>query len=212
MGTTAPTVRDDAGVEDSVIREYEATRRDLVQRGLTAAGTALAASSIPLLLFVRNAFAQSDDDAAILKAAIGLEEVAVFSYAFALRSRLLQPQIAQLVRLFHQHEEAHRDGLTAALGRLGGTPPLPPRTPRDSPLLAPLARLRTQQDVLRYSLELETMAVAAYYDAQSKLKGAQLLSTGAQIMANEGQHLVVLRAALRLAPVPNAFETGKATS
>jgi len=29
-------------------------------------------------------------------------------------------------------------------------------------------------------------------------------------MANEGQHLVVLRQAVKQDPVPNAFETGKA--
>jgi hypothetical protein len=35
------------------------------------------------------------------------------------------------------------------------------------------------------------------------------LKTGAQIMADEGQHLVVLREALGRNPAPNAFETGQ---
>ena len=51
-------------------------------------------------------------------------------------------------------------------------------------------------------------AVAAYYDAHRKLIAAGLLQTAASIMANEGQHLVVLRQAAGQAPVPNALETG----
>lgn len=56
------------------------------------------------------------------------------------------------------------------------------------------------------------MAVAAYYDASKKLQQARLLQTAAQIMSNEGQHLAVLRQALGRNPVPNAFETGKASA
>ena len=52
------------------------------------------------------------------------------------------------------------------------------------------------------------MAVAAYYDAHGKLKDPKLLATGAQIMANEGQHLAVLRPLVNQPPVPDAFETG----
>ena len=55
------------------------------------------------------------------------------------------------------------------------------------------------------------MALAAYYQAHQKLRGAKLLRTTARIMASEGQHLVVLRQALGRDPVPNAFETGAAS-
>ncbi len=70
--------------------------------------------------------------------------------------------------------------------------------------------LRSQADVARFAIELETAAVAAYYDAHATLIDAQLLQTAASIMANEAQHLVVLRQAIDEPPVPYAFETGKA--
>ncbi len=62
---------------------------------------------------------------------------------------------------------------------------------------------------LVFAVELETAAVGAYYDAHQRLEDAKLLQAGASIMANEGQHLVVLRQLLGRSPVPNAFETGK---
>jgi len=40
------------------------------------------------------------------------------------------------------------------------------------------------------------------------VENAKLLQTGASIMANEGQHLVVLRRIAGKDPIPNAFETG----
>ena len=69
--------------------------------------------------------------------------------------------------------------------------------------------LRSQADVANFAIELELAAVAAYYDAHAKLVDAKLLQTGAAIMANEAQHLVVLRQAAKQDPVPHAFETGE---
>jgi uncharacterized membrane protein len=72
-----------------------------------------------------------------------------------------------------------------------------------------LGDARSQADIANLAIELEMAAVAAYLDAQRKLIDAKLLQTGASIMANEAQHLVVLRQAVKRDPVPNAFETGK---
>ena len=69
--------------------------------------------------------------------------------------------------------------------------------------------MRSRADVVSFAIELETAAVAAYHDAAAKLVEGKLLQAGASIMANEGQHLVVLRRAAGSEPVPNALETGK---
>jgi hypothetical protein len=66
--------------------------------------------------------------------------------------------------------------------------------------------------VAEFAIQLELMAVAAYYDASRMLRQARLLQTSVQIMANEGQHLVVLRQALGKEAVRNAFENGKASA
>ncbi len=204
-------IRDDADVDTTVLAEYERTRRELLRRGLAVGSTALAASSVPLLLHVRNAFGQAMGDVQVVKAAIGLEQVAVFAYGAALGSGKLDAKTTQVARLFKSHEEAHRDALTSALQSLGGgSPPVAPASARASSLLRPLLKVRSQKDIALYAIELESVFVAAYHDAHRKLKDAHLLKTGAQIMANEGQHLVVLRTAVKRPPVPDAFEIGRA--
>ncbi|MCW3065579.1 MAG: putative exported protein [Solirubrobacterales bacterium] len=178
------------------------SRRELLRRGATA-------SLVPLLLYVRTAFAEAQSDAGVIAGAVGLEEVAVFAYDAALKTRLLDGPTTQLLQRVKSHEEAHLGVLKAALQRLGGTAPPAPASPTASKLLAPLAKAKSQKDVLAFAIALETATVAAYYDAQGKLKSPELLRTSAEVMANEGQHLVVLRKALGRPQLPNAFETGK---
>jgi rubrerythrin len=200
----------DGPADSAQIAEFERDRRELLRRGLALGGAVVAASSIPLLLSVRNAFAAASGDAEILASAIGIEQVAVLAYDAALGGRLLTPSLAKVVTRFRDHEQAHADTLTRALTDLGGTPP-PKATDADlQKALKGVADPRSQADIVNISIELEMAAVAAYLDAQRKLIDAKLLQTGASIMANEAQHLVVLRQAVKRAPVPSAFETGKA--
>jgi hypothetical protein len=121
----------DGDCDTALIAEYAATRRDAVRRGLVAGGAIVAASTIPLLLRVRNAFAQASSDQQILEGAVGLEQTAVFAYDTAAASGALQKPVADVAKLFRDQEQEHADGLTAALEDLGGTPPKPrPTRPR----------------------------------------------------------------------------------
>jgi len=196
---------EDGAADTAAVVELETSRRDAMRLGLTTGAALVGACTVPALLSVRNAFAAADGDAAILSSAIVLENTAVAAYEAAVKSRLLDPKVTAVARLFRRHESEHADALSAALKGLGGSPP----TATDPRLLAPLHRLRSQAALLQFAIELETMAVAAYYEAHRKLRDTKLLQTGAQIMAAEGQHLVVLRQALKRNPAPNAFETGK---
>jgi rubrerythrin len=198
---------EDGDADTAAIAAYEGTRRDAVRRGLAAGGAVLGAALVPALLSVREAFAAGpQNDAGILASAIRLENTAVAAYAAAVQSGVLTPQLRRTALLFGRQEAEHAAALTAALKSLGGTPP----AGADAKLLAPLKSARSQKQVVQSAIELETMAVAAYYDASKKLQQARLLQTSAQIMSNEGQHLVVLRQALGKDPVPHAFENGKA--
>jgi rubrerythrin len=199
------TIRD-GEADTAVIAEYEATRRDAVRRGIVVGGAVLAATSIPVLLRVRNAFAQAEGDAGILQSAIGVELTAVVAYDAMAKSGLLDPRIEKVTQLFRDQEQEHADGLITALEELEGEARPKPR-PED---IEGLGDIKSQTDILNFAVELENMAVAAYYDAHGRLEGSRLLQTAAQIMANEGQHLVVLRQALRKNPVPDAFERGRA--
>jgi rubrerythrin len=199
----------DGRAETAQVAAFERDRRELIRRGLGLGGAVVAGSAIPLLLAVRNAFAASDTDGTILEKAITLERVAVLAYDTIVGRALLADRLDRQMRLLRGHEQQHADVLTKALTDLGGTPPPAPAGVQDvDQVVKGLDDVRTQADVLNFAIELETAAVAAYYDAQAKLVEAKLLQTGASIMANEGQHLVVLRQAARRPPVPNALETG----
>jgi rubrerythrin len=198
----------DGPADTAQIAEFERDRRELIRRGLGLGGAIVAASSIPLLLSVRNAFAAAGGDAEILGGAIHLEQVAVLAYGAALDSKLLTTGFAKVAARFRDHEQEHADALTTALKDLGGTPP-PQATAKDiDAVVKGLGDVTSQADVANFAIELEMAAVAAYYDAHRRLIDAKLLQTGASIMANEAQHLVVLRQAVKQDPVPNAFETG----
>jgi rubrerythrin len=167
------------------------------------------AVAAPLLLHAHTAFAAASADADVIAAAVGIEDVAIFAYDAALKSNLLDASTTKLAQLLRSQEQQHRDALNVALRRLGGTAPPPPTSPAANQLLAPLTQAKSQQDLLAFAIQVETATVAAYYDAQGQLGAPSLLRATAEIMANEGQHLVLLRQALGQPAVPNAFETGK---
>ncbi|HEY3188553.1 MAG TPA: ferritin-like domain-containing protein [Solirubrobacteraceae bacterium] len=189
----------DGDVDTAVVAEYERSRRELVRRGMVAAGAALAASTIPLLARVRNAFAQADDDAAILRAAIEIEQAAAEAYQ---RS---QSQLGGLARLFRNHERQHLAALTVALRQMGGTPP----SPDVQAQLKGLAGASSKRDRAVFLIDLENAAVRAYEDAHRALRDARLMQTATTILGNEAQHLVVLRQLAGRPPVPSAFERGR---
>lgn len=198
----------DGEADTAQIAEFEHDRRELIRRGLTVGGAVVAASSIPLLLSVRNAFAASGGDMEILEGAIKLEGVAVLAYGVTLKSGLLSKDFAKVARHFRGQEQDHAAALTTALTDLGGTPPDRPGISDVEDVVKGIRTLKSQRDVANFAIELEMAAVAAYYDAHRKLGDAKLLQTGASIMASEAQHLVVLRQAVARDAVPSAFETG----
>lgn len=202
----------DGEASTAEVRAFERDRRDLLRRGFGLGGAAIVAGSIPLLWSVRSAFAEGggDGDAPILQRAINLERVTVIAYDSVIAGPLLSPSVRRVLRRFRGHEQEHADELTTSLRSLGGTEPPPPQGPADvDEVVEGLRDVRSQADVLSFLIELETAAVAAYFDAQAKLTEPKLLQTGASIMAGEGQHLVVLRQTAGREPLPHAFETGE---
>jgi hypothetical protein len=175
----------------------DTSRRDLLLAGGAVLATATAAAS---LLRVAGASAQADDDAATVRAAIGLELVAVEAYQRA------TADLGGIARLFRNHERAHADALIAALHEMGGgTPPQPDAQAK----LADLSKAKGKRAVAEALIKLEDEAVAAYVDAHSKLKDARLMRVVSSIIGNHAQHLVALREVAGQQKVPTAFETGR---
>jgi rubrerythrin len=199
----------DGDADTGAAREYEATRRDLVSRGVLLGGLTVAAAGVPTLLKIGRAFAQADGDVQILERAIDLEQTAAFVYATVYKSGKLVPRFVGPTRLLRDQENEHARALTLALEQLGGTPPAMRARIRQVEGLAE-ALAGGQTTILEFSLALEEMTVAAYHEAAQRLTDTKLMQTAASIMCNDGQHLVVLRQMLKRNPVPNAFETGEA--
>ena len=186
----------DGAADSAAIAAFERDRRALLRRGFALGGAVIAASWIPLLLSVRDAFADSDGDLPILERAITLERVAVIAYDELIAGRRLSADLLRLTNRLRAHERQHAQALTTALTDLGGTPPRPPQGADDvDELVEGLRDVRSPADAVSFAIELETAAVAAYHEALAKLVEGKLLQTGASIMANEGQHLVLLRQA-----------------
>jgi ferritin-like protein len=144
-----------------------------------ALGLGIAAGAAVL---VRGPAARADD-AAILRALIRLERTAAAAW------EQVRPGLAA-------QERQHADQLVSALRAQG----------------AESARATTAgrpPGSLRALLGLEERMVGAYYGALLALEDANSVQLVAGIMANHGQHLVVLRQALGGEAVPNAVERGE---
>jgi len=141
-------------------------------------------------------------DVEILNGALDLELMAVAFYkAGAAR---LRGSVLDIGKLFLEQEQEHADGLAAAIEDVGGTANRP-KSSYDFPVL------RTQADVLRFAVDLENTAIAAYIDALPKLTQGDLRATASGIITNEAEHVAVLLDTLGSDPVPAAFVTGKAS-
>jgi len=143
---------------------------------------------------------QDKADVEILNGALDLELMSIAAYKEG--AALLQGGVLQVAKGFLEQEQAHADALVSAIRDAGGTPNTAKKS-YDFP------RLRSQRDALKFAIELEETAVAAYIDALPKLTKGDLRGTAAAILTTEAEHIAVLRDTLGMAPVADAFVTGK---
>ena len=64
-------------------------------------------------------------------------------------------------------------------------------------------------EILALLQELEAQQLAAYIQMIPELSGGKLRSTAAAMMANDAQHLAVLRQQRGQSPIPSPFATGR---
>lgn len=145
-----------------------------------------------------------EGDIAVLNSALDLEHLAVAAYTAG--AGLLEGDVREVGALFRDQEQEHADGLAQAIRDLGGTPSEPKPEREYAPMFE---GLESQEDVLRFAVDLENTAVAAYIDALPKLTSGELRGTAAAIVTNEAEHISVLLGALGEDQVPDAFVTGE---
>jgi rubrerythrin len=145
----------------------------------------------------------SERDVAILNAALDLENTAIAAYTAG--AALLKGAVLETGKLFLAQEQEHAAGLAQAIRDLGGTPN---KAKPAAAYAKGFPKLRSQNDVLRFAVDLENTAVAAYVEAIPKLSDPKLRQTAAAINTNEAEHISVLLGALGKPPVPDAYVTG----
>ena len=190
---------------DHFLRDPQSRRRFFRISGVSVAGASVAvlgACSDDTKNPVKLGPDESDQaDVEILNGALDLEWLAVAAYKVG--AGRLRGSRLEIVKGFLEQEQEHADGLGGAIKELDGTPNRP-KSNYDFPVL------RSEADVLRFAVDLENTAIAAYIDALPKFSDKDLRSTAASIITNEAEHVSVLLDALGREPVPDAFVNGKA--
>jgi Ferritin-like domain len=191
-----------------VVSEGSAEADASSRRGwLRAAGASLAGSAVlaacgstSLRAQVHNSAPVLEGDIALLGHLLYLEHLAIAAYTAG--TPLLPPATVKAGQLFLNDELSHAGDLAGLIRAAGAKPPKPAPS-------YPLGHPRTGEEVLALLHAVERAQVAAYLDALPRLRPGTLKQQVASILANDAQHLAVVRAALHQPAVPSAFVTGR---
>ncbi len=188
--------------EDSAEADASSRRGWLLAAGASLAGSsALAAcGSTSLRAQVHNSAPVLEGDIALLGHLLYLEHLAIAAYTAG--TPLLPPATVKAGQLFLNDELSHAGDLAGLIRAAGAKPPKPAPS-------YPLGHPRTGEEVLALLHAVERAQVAAYLDAIPRLRPGTLKQQVASILANDAQHLAVVRAALHQPAVPSAFVTGR---
>jgi hypothetical protein len=148
--------------------------------------------------------APPSDDAQLLDKVLARQEAAV--EAFAAVGPSLPPRLARMAAYFRAQEQEHVDSLLKALRGMKS-----PAEPTPEPIDA--SGLGSDRERLVFLYEVESATIDEELSAISKLEAPWPRSLLASTVANQAQHLTLLRQALGagpLASVPVPFENGTA--
>ena len=143
--------------------------------------------------------AVTDRDVALLNRSLGLERRAIAAYEAAIP--LLAGRDKLIATAFLKQELLHAGRLIALIDALGG-----PATNRAQTY--PLGRPRTPRQLVELLHDVERVQVAAYLEAIPQLSEGHLRADVASILANDAQHVAIIRGALGQVPAPAAFPSG----
>jgi Ferritin-like domain len=160
--------------------------------GGTSVSTAAAVSS------------QGSPDAELLDKVLARQEAAADAYSKVIPE--LSPALAKRALYFRRQEEEHIDASIKALRGLDA-----PAEPTVEPIEP--GELKSEREVLDFLYEVESATIDEELSAISKLEAAWPRSLLASTVANQAQHLTLLRQALGAGPLASAalpFENGTA--
>jgi rubrerythrin len=188
------------------------SRREALVKGATLGLTGV----LGMVTLARPSMAAADQDrdAAILNAAIDLENQAIWAYGVA-GSKLSSTDVGKTILALALRNQAdhkkHRDALSAVVKSLGKTPaPAKQSYDLSTYIKAGEGNLDSDANIGKLALALEIDAVLAYGDAFSKLKTPAILAAAGTIAPDESAHATAIRAVFKtlipsLEYVPAAF-------
>jgi Ferritin-like domain len=141
--------------------------------------------------------------AALLGSLLALERAVMAAYEAS--ANVLRGDALRLSREIHGLEEEHARRLEQAIRTLGGEPPAG-RPAAEYERGFP--RLTGEAAALRFLEDLEERQVRAYLEALTELPELELRRMAAEIGADEGEQLAVVRVLAGGPPSPHPFETG----
>jgi hypothetical protein len=139
-------------------------------------------------------------DVELLNRLLDLEHMAIAAYTAG--TPLLAPSVVKAGQLFLNDELEHA-GALAGLVKAAGGKPIKPAPSYD------LGHPRTSDQVLALLHRVENLQLRAYLDAITRLKPGSVKQSVASILANDAQHVAVVRAALGKPAVPSPWVTGR---
>lgn len=180
------------------------SRRRLLQgagAGTAASGAILLAGcgSTSLRARAQRAGPVAGSDVELLNGLLDLENQTIAAYTAGIP--LLGPSAAPAARQFLEQELSHA-GELAGLVKQAHAKPLEPNPNYN------LGHPRNGTEVLMLLHELERRQLTAYFQTIPRIAGGSLRASVATIVANDAQHISILRSQLGLSPVPAAFASG----
>jgi hypothetical protein len=166
--------------------------------GPTAAASVTDATPMPS--------AEESADAEHLEYVLGREEAAIVAYGEVIPK--LSPRLARMAAYFRAQEQEHVDAVLKAMRGLKSA-----AEPSEEAIEVP--PLKTDDERLRFLYEVESATIDEELSAIASLEASWPRSLLASTVANQAQHLTLLRQALGagpLASIPVPFENGTAPS
>jgi hypothetical protein len=148
--------------------------------------------------------AEESADAELLDHVLGRQEAAIAAYALVIPK--LAPRLAQMAAYFRAQEQEHVDALLKAMRGLKSS-----AEPSEEAIET--GDLTSDRERLEFLYEVESATIDEELSAISSLEASWPRSLLSSTVANQAQHLTLLRQALGagpLASVPVPFENGTA--
>lgn len=175
------------------IESFELFRRDLLRMALSTGSLGLISVLTPSVL-AQKAKSPTENDFAILKFAVELEQKAVNTYLGMVEKRLLKgKEYLDIAKQFAADHSSHKETLLSTIK--SELKMEPPQT--QSLEQFPIPEIKKDVDAVRYALTLETIAAKTYYEAfKDSLKTKAGRAVFLDICAVESQHVGVFRTLL----------------